>query len=495
MKLSKNADRQGFFILLYCARCVFMQRVFYYRSGDCIMFKSLIGDREFYRRLFAVMVPVLIQNVITNFVSLLDNIMVGQIGTEPMSAVAIINQLIFVFNLCVFGGTAGAGILAAQFYGKGDHEGVRDTFRMKLMISAVTVAAALGIFLTMGDTLIRLFLHEGNEGLDLELTFVYARDYLSIMLWQLAPFAILSVYAITLRETGEPVLPMKASVTAVFVNLAFNYILIFGKFGAPALGVKGAAIATVIARFVELFIVVIWTHTHQSRALFIAGAYRSMRVPLPIVRQVLMMGAPLLINELLWSSGMTTLNQSYSLRGLEVVSAMNISSMASNLFNCAFLAMGSTVAIIVGQLLGSGDLERAVDEDNKLIAFAVGLCVVVGAVMALVSPFIPRIYNTTDTVRRIAVQLLLVTSVMMPLNAFNNCCYFTLRSGGKTLITLIFDSAFVWLVCIPVAFVLSRFTDMYILHMFIVVQALELIKASIGFYMVKKKMWVTNLVK
>ena len=456
---------------------------------------KFIGDRAFYKKLLGVMLPVLTQNVITNFVGLLDNIMVGQIGTEPMSGVAIVNQLLFVFNLCIFGGTAGAGILAAQFYGKKDFEGVRHTFRMKLMISAFTVVAAMGIFLTLGDTLISLFLHEGKEGLDLEATFGYAREYLAVMLWQMVPFAILTVYAITLRETGEPVLPMKASITAVMVNLVLNYILIFGKFGAPALGVVGAAIATVIARFVELFIVVIWTHTHKQRAPFIDGVYSSIKVPLPIVKQVLMMGAPLLINELLWSSGMTTLNQCYSMRGLEVVSAMNISSMASNLFNCAFLAMGSTVAIIVGQLLGSGDLERAVDEDRKLIAFAVALCAAVGVVMAILSPFIPRIYNTTDTVRRIAVEILLATSVMMPIHAFNNCCYFTLRSGGKTLITLIFDSAFVWIICIPVAFILSRFTDMYILHMFIAVQSLELIKASIGFYMVKKRMWVTNLVK
>ena len=129
--------------------------------------RNLIGDRAFYKRLLAVMIPVLIQNVITNFVNLLDNIMVGQIGTEPMSGVAIANQLIFVFNLCIFGGTAGAGIFTAQFYGKGDQKGVRDTFRMKLIISAVTVAVAMGIFVTMGEELISLFLHESGDGLDL----------------------------------------------------------------------------------------------------------------------------------------------------------------------------------------------------------------------------------------------------------------------------------------------------------------------------------------
>jgi len=456
--------------------------------------RSLIGDRAFYKRLLAVMTPVLIQNVITNFVSLLDNIMVGQIGTEPMSGVAIANQLIFVFNLCIFGGTAGAGIFTAQFYGKGDDKGVRDTFRMKLIISAVTVAVALGIFVTMGEQLISLFLHDGNDGLDLAATLQYGKDYMAIMLWQMVPFAILQVYAITLRETGETVLPMKAGVIAVLVNLVFNYILIFGKFGAPALGVVGAAIATLIARVVEMLIVIIWTHSHKSTHPFIVGAYRSMRIPAPLVKQILIMGAPLLLNELLWSSGMTTLNQCYSTRGLEVVSAVNISTTVSNLFFCAFFAMGSTISIIVGQLLGAGELERAVDEDRKLIAFSVSLCVVVGAVMAVLAPFVPRIYNTTENAKSIAASLLLVSACMMPVNAFAHGCYFTLRSGGKTLITLIFDSAFVWVIAVPVAVVLSRFTDMPILPLYIIVQALEFIKVGIGFYMVKNRMWVKNLV-
>jgi len=457
--------------------------------------RSLIGDRAFYKRLLAVMTPVLIQNVITNFVSLLDNIMVGQIGTEPMSGVAIANQLIFVFNLCIFGGTAGAGIFTAQFYGKGDNKGVRDTFRMKLIISAVTVAVALGIFVTMGEQLISLFLHDGNDGLDLAATLQYGKDYMVIMLWQMVPFALLQVYAITLRETGETVLPMKAGVIAVLVNLVFNYILIFGKFGAPALGVVGAAVATLIARIVEMLIVIIWTHSHKSTHPFIVGAYRSMRIPAPLVKQILIMGAPLLINELLWSSGMTTLNQCYSTRGLEVVSAVNISTTVSNLFFCAFFAMGSTISIIVGQLLGAGELERAVDEDRKLIAFSVSLCVVVGAVMAILAPFVPRIYNTTENAKSIAASLLLVSACMMPVNAFAHGCYFTLRSGGKTLITLIFDSAFVWVIAVPVAVVLSRFTDMPILPLYIIVQALEFIKVGIGFYMVKNRMWVKNLVE
>ncbi len=458
------------------------------------MLKKLVGDRAFYRKLFAIMTPVLIQNVITNFVSLLDNIMVGQVGTEPMSGVAIVNQLLFVFNLCIFGGLAGAGIFTAQFYGKSDDEGIRNTFRIKLYIAAGSVVLFLALFLSFGEQLIALFLHEGQENLNLEATLDYGREYLAVMLVQTVPFAMMQVYASTMRETGETLLPMKAGIIAVFVNLVFNYILIFGKLGAPAMGVVGAAIATVLARFVECFIVMYWTHRHRDRCPYITGAYRSLKVPTVLVKQVIILGTPLLLNEILWSAGMTVLNQCYSLRGLEVVSAVNISTTVSNLFFCAFFSMGTTVSIIVGQLLGAGELEKAVDEDTKLIAFSVALCFAVGLVMAMLAPLIPQIYNTTDTVKRLASALLLVSAAMMPVNAFTNSAYFTLRSGGKTVITFVFDCVFVWALSIPVAFILSRYTAMHILPMYIVVQALDIIKCAIGYDLLKKRKWVKNLV-
>lgn len=455
--------------------------------------RKYIGDKAFYRKLFSVMIPILIQNVITNFVSLIDNIMVGRLGTEPMSGVAIVNQLFFVFILCIFGGISGAGIFTTQFFGKGDTEGVKNTVRFKFFIALGAVAVFAALFLTCGDRLISLFLHQGEEDLDLAATLEYGRSYMLVMLLQMIPFAISQVYSGTLRETGETVVPMVAGIAAIFVNLGLNWVLIFGKLGAPALGVVGAAAATVTSRFVELGIVVIWTHAHKARCPFAKGLFKTLRVPGSLVKNIIIKGLPLLMNEVLWSSGMTMLNQCYSERGLEVVSAVNISSTVSNLFFCSFFAMGSTVAIIVGQLLGAGETERAVDEDRKLITFSVLLCTATGIVMAAVAPLVPQVYNTTDTVKAIACDLLLVSACMMPVDSFTNASYFTLRSGGKTFITFLFDSGFVWVVCVPVAFVLSRFTALPILPMFIIVRCLDLIKCAVGFILIKRRTWVHDL--
>ncbi|MCR4607091.1 MAG: MATE family efflux transporter [Oscillospiraceae bacterium] len=456
--------------------------------------KMFIGDRKFYRKMFSVMIPVFIQNVITNFVNLLDNIMVGQVGTEPMSGVAIVNQLFFVFSLCMFAAVAAAGIFTAQYYGKGDHEGVRATMRLKFWAAALIAVIAFAALLLFNEKLISLFLHEGKEDLDLQAAFSYAKDYLGIMYLQIIPFAVIQVYAGTLRDTGETMLPMKAGIAAVLINLVFNYIFIFGKLGFPAMGVKGAAVATVIARLSECAIVVIRTHVRKAELSFVSQLYSTLRVPGGLVRDVTKMGMPLLMNELLWSSGMTILNQCYSMRGLEVVSATNIASTITNLFFCAVLSMGSTVSILVGQRLGAGELEQAVDDDRKLIAFAVVMCSVVGGVMLLLAPQIPKAYNTSDSVRTLAARLIMVSACMMPFTAYTTTCYFTLRSGGKTIITFLFDSVYVWVLCIPAAFILSRFTEMKILPMYCIVQSLEFIKCVIGYFFLKSRKWVNNLV-
>lgn len=458
------------------------------------MLKQYIGSRQFYKVTFGIMAPVLLQNVVTNFVSLLDNIMVGQVGTEPMSGVAIANQLIFVFNLCIFGGLAGAGIYTAQFFGKGDEKGVMNTIRIKLFIAAAASILFALIFWLAGPHLIRAFLHQGEEALNLESTFHFSLNYLHLMMLQLLPFSLAQVYSSSLRETKDTVFPMKASVIAVAVNLIGNYLLIFGKLGLPALGAEGAAIATVIARFVECLILIIYTHRHQEKFPFFRGLFRSAKVPGKLIAQIAKKGTPLLVNEVLWSAGMAMQNQCYSVRGLEVVSATNISSTVSNLFFSALMATGSAIAIIVGQKLGAGKREEAIREDKQIIAMTIVMCIVLGGILALCAPLITGIYNTTPLVKSLATSFLYVNACFLPLFGYTNCCYFTLRTGGKTIITFIFDSFLIWVAYVPLAFFLSSFTELDIVVVFILVNCLEIVKCLIGFFMLRSGKWAVNLV-
>ncbi|MBE6703138.1 MAG: MATE family efflux transporter, partial [Ruminococcaceae bacterium] len=245
--------------------------------------KKFIGDKAFYRTVLAVAVPIMIQNGFTNLVNLLDNIMVGRLGTECMSGVSIVNQFIFVFNLLIFGAVSAAGIFTAQYHGLGDTEGVRQTFRLKWIINLSAGVLGVLIFALFGSGLIGTFLHEGGTEGDLALTLAQGQQYLYWMLIGLIPYAISQAYASTMRETGETVLPMIASIAAVLTNFVLNLILIFGLLGLPALGVAGAAIATVASRFVELAILAVWGHTHIKRCPFLSEVFRSFSVSKTLV--------------------------------------------------------------------------------------------------------------------------------------------------------------------------------------------------------------------
>lgn len=462
--------------------------------------RTFIGDRAFYGRVFRILIPIIIQNTITNIVSLLDNVMVGAVGTLQMSAVAIVNQLLFIFNLCIFGGLAGAGIFSAQYAGAKDNDGVAHCFRMKLYLSIAMLIIALIVLFTIPTQLISMYLAEDTSPADAAATLEYGLSYLSVMMVGLLPFAITQAYGGTLRELGETKVPMIASVTAILVNLVFNYILIFGNEGLPFLpfkpmGVVGAAIATVLSRFVETAMIVIFTHRHKDKFQFIKTVYKSPKVPIPLLRDIAKRGTPLLINEFFWSSGMALLMQCYSVRGLDVVAAFNISSTAANLFNVVFLSMGNAVAIMVGQQLGANKIEEAKSSVWRIMALSITGCFVMGTLMCIAAPFIPLIYNTTDHVRSMATSFLMVVAFMMPFHAFSHCCYFTLRSGGKTLITMFFDCGFTWGVAYPVAFALANFTSMPIVPLYFLVQGLELIKCTIGISLVRKGVWINNIVE
>ena len=201
--------------------------------------ECLLGDRAFYRHVLLVVLPIIVQNTLTNVVSLLDNVMVGQVGTLPMSGVAVVGQLLFVYNLAIWGSTSGAGIFGAQFYGRGDMDGVRHTFRFKLLVSTAITAAAIMLFLAAGSALIGAYISADTSPADAAATLDYAWGYLRIMLVGLVPFGLTQCYAGTLRESGQTVLPMKASMLAMVVNFIFNALLIFGLGPFPRLGVAG----------------------------------------------------------------------------------------------------------------------------------------------------------------------------------------------------------------------------------------------------------------
>lgn len=459
-------------------------------------FKSrFIGDKAFYKRILLIAVPMIAQNAITSFVNFLDNIMVGMIGTEQMSGVAIVNQLMFVFNICIFGGASGAGIFGTQFFGKGDFEGQKYAFRFKVYASAIITGIALLLFGFAGTELIQLYLTENGEIGDITLALSFGKEYLAIMMIGLVPFALSQTYISSIRETGHTFVPMLAGIAAMLTNLVLDILLIFGIGPIPALGVQGAAIATVASRFVECAIVLVWTHTNKDRNQYIVGAYKSPRIPANILRDILVKGTPLMVNEMLWASGMAAIVQCYAVRGLEVVAAQNISSTITNLFNVVYIQLGACISIVVGQYLGAGKIQEAKDVNRKMTFFCVACCAGVAAVMMIIGGVFPNIYETDESIKALARTFIMISAAVMPVCAFCHCSYFALRSGGKTFVTFLFDSVYTWVIVIPVATILAKYTTLGIALVFFLVQSLEFIKAIIGYFMVKSGVWLQNIVE
>ena len=450
--------------------------------------KKLIGSKGFYKMVLAICIPIVIQNGFTNLASLLDNIMIGQLGTLSMSGVSITNQLLQVFNVTIFGAMSGPGIFMAQFYGKKNKEGVENCFRIKLIIGIIITLLAIFLFYTFGQQLISLYLNDNPT--DSLKTLNYGMDYLKIMLIGLIPFVITQVYSSSLRETGNTVLPMIASVVAVIVNFCVNYILIFGHFGFPQLGVTGAAIGTVVSRVVEMSINIVggYRNTYLKEAMVLK------KVPLSSTKEMLKRGLPLLCNEILWSISIALISQSYSTRGIIAVAAINITTTVTNFFMIVCYAMGNSISIVVGQQLGAGEIEKAKDYDLKMLFMNFVMCLAIGIVLFNVSSLIPQIYNTSLEVKALASQLLKIAACMLPIISIYYSSYFTMRAGGKTFLTFLFDSGYTFVFTFMSALLLTRLTSLPILTIYLLVQCVDIPKATLGLVLVRKGIWVHNIV-
>ena len=457
--------------------------------------RKFIGNKAFYKSVLILLIPMIVQQFISSFVSLLDNVMVGSLGKESISAASIANQVMMVFNLAIFGGLSGVSIYGAQFYGKGDMTGMRYTFRVKLFFGVICSAAAIAIYLIFGESFIASFLRGESNGGDPVKALQEGTDYLRIMLWGLPPFALVQIYAGTLRESGETVAPMKAGIIAILTNLILNWVLIFGNLGIQPMGVRGAAIATVISRYAELAIVVTHAHRNEDKYRFLAGAYRNFRVPGKLVARISRTAMPLLVNEVLWSLGMTFINQFYSLKGLNAVAALNIAGTAWNLFCVIMFAMGSAVSIMVGQRLGAGELQEARDVDRKLIFLTEVIHVVIGLIMIMASPLVPLMYNVDFEVRDLTRRMLIIAGLSLPIHSFAHVTYFTIRSGGRTMITFFFDAVYTWAVTVLLAFCLTHLTDkLSIIQIYFCVQFIDILKLIIGLLMLRSDFWARNIV-
>jgi putative MATE family efflux protein len=448
------------------------------------MLKQFIGDKSFYKTLFSVAVPIVLQQLITTSVQLVDNVMVGKLGEEAIGSVSAVNQLYFVVILITFGALGGAGIFTAQYYGSKDFDKLKQTFRFKLLTGLMLATLSFILFSLFQRPLVMLF--SSNET-----TIKGAIDYLNIIKWSAFPWILSVAMSNTFREVGVTKPLLYISIVAIFTNAILNFILIFGYLGFPRLGVVGAAYATLIARFVEFFLTFFLVKSRGE--VFNTKLFDLFKINKKLLVSIIIMALPLTLNEALWSSGQTVFVHAYARRGDSAFAATTITGTISQLVFVTFGGIATAVAVMVGNTLGKNDLEKAKDNAKKLIAFAVMFAVGTGFLLFILSFFIVDIYDVTEATKNIARFNIRVNALFIPVYSFNVAIYFTLRSGGDTKSTFMMDAMYMWILPVPVALLLSYFTKLPVTLMYLFVQMLDIPKMMFGLSRYKKGRWVKNL--
>ncbi len=413
--------------------------------------------------------------------------MVGQLGETAVAAVSLANQIFFLLNLLIFGIGSGAAMFTAQLWGRRDIPNIR-----KVLGLALTLGVAGGVFFL----LIAEFFPSQALG-------VYSRDaqviaigspYLQIFGLSFVFFAVTATFSLILRSVGEVRLPVTVSVFALLLNMALSYIFIFGKFGAPAMGVIGAAYGVLIARIVECLLMVSLTYARQLPP---AGKLSELfAFDMPFAGVVLKPVLPVAINEVLWSLGITTYQIIYARIGTDQLAAVNISTTISDLAVVAFMGIGNATAILVGHLIGSDQNERAQLYAGRSLALgAIGGMLIGGAVL-LVSPFILGLYKVSPLVITYAASLLLVNCSFYWLRMMNMILFIgVFRAGGDTRFALVLDGFIIWLVGVPLTAFGAFVLHLPIFLVYMLTLSEEFCKWGLGLWRYFSKKWIHNLAK
>lgn len=450
------------------------------------MKKLLFGDSVFYKNLFRIAIPITIQNLIMSSLNFVDTIMVGQLGETNIAAVALANQLFFLIALFLFGVGSGASVFVAQFWGKKDVINIRKVLGLSMLCSVVVSVLATLIVMTFPEVVLSLFTK------DTEVIRISA-SYLRIVCFSYIPTSITFCFASTLRSTGQSKLPMIASAVALSVNTVLNYIFIFGKLGMPAMGARGAAAATVIARFAEAILIL---GAVYSLKLAPAASFRELfAFSRDFAVRFFQVVIPVIMNEVLWSTGVTMYTVVYGRMGTNILASINIASAIEGISFVLFRSMSNACAVLVGNKIGEGDEQTAFTYSLRMAILGPALGITVGLILFFSSGNLLVFYNVTEQVYENARIILRIFSFVIPLKVFNMINIVgILRSGGDTKFSLILDTFGVWFIAVPLAFVGGLVYHLPVYIVYVLVNLEEIFKFSLGLKRFISKKWINNVI-
>ncbi len=433
-----------------------------------------------------VALPISVQGLITSSLTLIDNLMVGSLGESELSAVGVAGNVFFVFFLLIWGFCAGCSTFLAQFFGAGDMKNIRKT--MGFMWLVCGIIAALFFLLTYGmpHAVLRFFT-------DIQVMIDLGAAYMRIAAFSTLFLVLIIPCNTALRSIQKPHIPLVTGIVSFATNTVLNYILIFGKFGAPRMGVEGAALATCIARALEAVIVAFLIFGGRVP---VSGKLREfLGWPKELVRRVLRNALPVTLNESLWGLGVTMYAAAFARVGVTAYASVQASLAINDLFQTAAMGVGDASLILLGQKLGENNLEEARGYAKKFLRAGLAVGIAVGLLLIVLGRPIVGFFDFTAEGAMYTRYILLIFGVMMPVSLLNMIIVTgILRSGGDTRFALIVDAGSVWVLGIPAAFVSALVFHWPIYLCVAAIQFEALVKLVVLWIRYRQEKWVRNVI-
>ena len=450
------------------------------------------GPAPFYKNAVSIAVPIMLQQLIQNMVSLIDNFMVSGLGDICMSGTNVAGQVLFVFMVLVNTICMSGGIYLTQFFGAKDERGMQQAFRFKVLCGLLSFVPYMLVCRGFPRQVLSLMVH-GNADADAILD--QACDYIRIMFFMGPQMTVSMCIASSLRDTGDVRTPLVISVIATLVNTFCNWLLIYGNLGLPRMEVRGAALATVIARSVEFVLLLVVCV--RRRPAFAVRPWKLFAVDAALFRTILRKGIMVLFCEMVWVLSETITTALYNGRGgADVVSGMSSSFAIANLFFVAFGGIYSAAGVIMGKTLGAGQLDEARRQKNWLLAgalvFGVFMCFFGFATTLLIPVVFQRL---SDSALSICRSMVLMLSLFMPVWVYMNGQQAVARAGGDTAMGTYTDALLTIVVMLPGVFLLAFFTDIGPVQLYLCVKLLDVVKVVIFYFWMKKERWLKNLAR
>jgi len=445
----------------------------------------LFNDKNFYKTMLVLALPIVAQNLILSSLNLVDNIIIGGLNAAAIASVGLANQYFFLLNLVLFGICSGSSIFIAQFWGNRDIKNIKRILGLCL-ITGVTASA---IFTILGLIFPRQILKLFSEDADV---IKMGSDYLRIIVFSYVLSAVSFSYSFALRSIRQVKTPMYVSAVALVINTFLNFSLIYGMFGLPRLGIRGSAIGTLIARTVEMTLLLFIVYKNE---LPIAASFKELfDLPGKFVKRFYKITGPVILNESVWALGVSIYSVVYAHMGTDVIASTTISSTVERIIWVIFLGLGNACAIMIGNKIGEGKEEEIFLYAKRFIVINPLSAAVMGVVVYFISPVFLMAYNISPTVLEYARKNLIVFSIFLAFRAFNfTSIVGILRSGGDTTFSLLMDLGGVWLVGVPMAYLGGILLKLPIYYVYAMVSCEELLKVVLGLPRILSKKWINNL--